>query len=88
MLAWLLVKEPFKGSWALPGGHLNTEDTSLEAAAQREAQAETGLVIPLDLFEQVYTFEDFQDPRGKYLCLLYVLPACSRFASRGSFMSM
>ena len=36
-------------------------------------QEETGLVIPLSLFEQVYTFEDFQDPRGKYLCLLYVL---------------
>jgi 8-oxo-dGTP diphosphatase len=66
-------KEPFKGMWALPGGHLNTEDSSLEAAAQREAQEETGLVIPLDVFEQVYTFEDFQDARGKYLCLLYVL---------------
>lgn len=66
-------KEPFKGMWALPGGHLNTEDVSLEVAAQREAQEETGLAIPLDLFEQVYTFEDFEDPRGKYLCLLYVL---------------
>ena len=66
-------KEPFKGMWALPGGHLNTSDVSLEAAAQREAQEETGLVIPLDMFEQVYTFEDFQDPRGKYVCLLYVL---------------
>jgi 8-oxo-dGTP diphosphatase len=66
-------KEPFKGMWALPGGHLNIEDSSLEAAAQREAQEETGLVIPLDVFEQVYTFEDFQDPRGKYLCSLYVL---------------
>ena len=66
-------KEPFKGMWALPGGHLNTNDLSLEAAAQREAQEETGLAIPLDLFEQVYTFEDFQDPRGKYVCLLYVL---------------
>ena len=72
-------KEPFKGLWALPSGHLNTEDVSLEAAAQREAQEETGLAIPLSLFEQVYTFEDFQDPRGevsprgKYLCLHYVL---------------
>lgn len=66
-------KEPFKGMWALPGGHLNTEDVSLEAAAQREAQEETGLTIPLNLFEQVYTFEDFQDPRGKYVCLLFVL---------------
>lgn len=66
-------KEPFKGMWALPGGHLNTEDISLVAAARREVLEETGVKVPLDLFEQVYTFEDFEDPRGKYLCLLYVL---------------
>jgi 8-oxo-dGTP diphosphatase len=66
-------KEPFKGMWALPGGHLNTEDASLVAAARREVLEETGLKIPLDLFEQVHTFEDFEDSRGKYLCLLYVL---------------
>jgi len=66
-------KEPFKGMWALPGGHLNTEDISLEAAAQREALEETGLEIARDVFAQVYTFEDFEDSRGKYLCLLYVL---------------
>ena len=66
-------KQPYQGAWALPGGHLNTEDTSLEAAAQREAQEETGLDIPLHLFQQVQTYEDFEDPRGKYVCLLYVL---------------
>jgi 8-oxo-dGTP diphosphatase len=66
-------KQPYKGMWALPGGHLNTEDPSSEAAAQRETKEETGLDIPLHLFKQVYTFEDFEDPRGKYLCLLYVL---------------
>jgi 8-oxo-dGTP diphosphatase len=66
-------KQPYQGVWALPGGHLNTEDASLEAAAQREAQEETGLDIPLHLFQQVQTYEDFEDPRGKYVCLLYVL---------------
>jgi 8-oxo-dGTP diphosphatase len=66
-------KQPYQGAWALPGGHLNTEDASLEAAAQREAQEETGLDIPLHLFQQVQTYEDFEDPRGKYVCLLYVL---------------
>ncbi|EFH90038.1 NUDIX domain-containing protein [Ktedonobacter racemifer] len=66
-------KEPYQGLWALPGGHLTPEDASLEAAAQREAQEETGLAIPLDMFQQVHTFEDFEDPRGKYVCLLYVL---------------
>jgi 8-oxo-dGTP diphosphatase len=66
-------KEPYKGMWALPGGHLTIQDSSLEAAAQRETREETGLDIPLHLFQQVHTFEDFEDPRGKYLCLLYVL---------------
>ncbi len=68
-------KQPYQGMWALPGGHLNTDDVSLEAAAQREVQEETGLDISLPLFQQVQTFEDFQDPRGKYVCLLYVLSA-------------
>jgi len=66
-------KQPYQGMWALPGGHLNTEDVSLEAAAQREVREETGLDIPLSLFKQVQTYEDFEDPRGKYVCLLYVL---------------
>jgi 8-oxo-dGTP diphosphatase len=66
-------KLPYLGMWALPGGHLNTEDSSLEAAAQREVREETGLNIPLHLFKQVQTYEDFEDPRGKYVCLLYVL---------------
>lgn len=55
------------------GCPINTEDASLEAAAQREAYEETGLDIPLHLFQQVQTYEDFEDPRGKYVCLLYVL---------------
>lgn len=66
-------KHPYQGAWALPGGHLNTEDASLEAAAQREAREETGLDIPLHLFRQAQTCEDFEDPRGKYVCLLYIL---------------
>jgi 8-oxo-dGTP diphosphatase len=66
-------KQPYQGMWALPGGHVNTDDSSLEAAAQREAREETGLDIPLHLFKQVQTYEDFEDPRGKYVCLLYVL---------------
>ncbi len=66
-------RPPYQDMWALPGGHLNIGDTSLEVAAQREAREETSLDIPLHLFQQVQTFEDFEDPRGKYVCLLYVL---------------
>jgi 8-oxo-dGTP diphosphatase len=66
-------KQPYQGAWALPGGHLTIDDPSLEAAAQREAQEETGLDIPLHLLRQVQTYEDFEDSRGKYVCLLYTL---------------
>jgi ADP-ribose pyrophosphatase YjhB (NUDIX family) len=66
-------KQPYQGMWALPGGHLNIDDSCLEAAAQREVREETGLDIPLHLFKQVQTYEDFEDPRGKYVCLLYIL---------------
>jgi 8-oxo-dGTP diphosphatase len=66
-------KQPYQGMWALPGSHLTINDASSEAAAQRETKEETGLTIPINLFKQVYTFEDFEDPRGKYLCLLYIL---------------
>jgi 8-oxo-dGTP diphosphatase len=66
-------KQPYQGMWALPGGHLNIDDVSLEAAAQRETREETALDIPQHLFKQVHTYEDFEDPRGKYVCLLYVL---------------
>lgn len=66
-------KQPYLDMWALPGGHLNRDDSSLESAAQREVREETGLDIPLHLFRQVQTYEDFEDPRGKYVCLLYAL---------------
>jgi 8-oxo-dGTP diphosphatase len=67
------INQPYQGMWALPGGHLNTDDPSMAAAAQREVREETGLDIPLHLYKQVYTFEDFEDPRGKYICPLYML---------------
>ena len=57
----LRKKEPYMGLWALPGGHLTAEDASLEAAARREAREETGLDIPLPLFQQVHTYEDFTE---------------------------
>ncbi|MFQ5473863.1 MAG: NUDIX domain-containing protein [Dehalococcoidia bacterium] len=47
--------EPFKDSWSLPGGLL-TRDETLEEAAVRKLDDETGLT---DVFlEQLYTFSD------------------------------
>jgi 8-oxo-dGTP diphosphatase len=68
----LLVKRkhwPFEGAWAIPGGFINMEET-LEEAAKRELQEETGLA---DLYlEQLYTFGDpGRDPRGRTITVTY-----------------
>jgi 8-oxo-dGTP diphosphatase len=69
----LLVKrgiEPFKGFWALPGGHLN-EDESVEEALVREAHEETGLQVePLEIVG-VYS-KPGRDPRGHTVTIAYL----------------
>jgi 8-oxo-dGTP diphosphatase len=61
----LLIKrrhEPFADHWALPGGFVD-ENESLEAAATRELQEETGLSRAR--FQQIGAFGDpGRDPRG------------------------
>jgi 8-oxo-dGTP diphosphatase len=61
--------EPFKGSWAVPGGFVNA-DESLEHAALRELKEETGVH---DVFlEQLYTFGDVhRDPRRRIVTVAY-----------------
>lgn len=61
--------EPFAGRWALPGGFVRVDET-LDAAAARELQEETGLV---DIFlEQLYTFGDVdRDPRERVVTVAY-----------------
>jgi 8-oxo-dGTP diphosphatase len=60
---------PFAGRWALPGGFVR-EDESLESAARRELEEETGV---RDLYlEQLYTFGDpDRDPRGRVITVTY-----------------
>lgn len=71
-LSVLLIKrgvEPFKGTWALPGG-LVLENESLEDAVQRELQEETGVTI--DYLEQLYTFGiPGRDPRNRVVSVTY-----------------
>src|SRR6266581_1558171 len=54
----LLIKRrswPYEGMWAIPGGFVNMQE-SLEEAAKRELQEETGVQ---DVYlEQLYTFGD------------------------------
>jgi 8-oxo-dGTP diphosphatase len=64
-LAVLMIRRggaPFKGYWALPGGFVE-ENESLERAASRELQEETGVVQTV--LEQLGAFGDpGRDPRG------------------------
>jgi len=69
----LLVKrnlEPFKNQWAIPGGFVRIEE-SLDSAAKRELQEETGVK---DVYlEQLYTFgSPKRDSRGRVITVAYM----------------
>lgn len=63
------AEEPYKGFWALPGGFIKIGE-SLEEAAARELEEETGIV---DAFlEQLYTYGDpNRDPRDRIITIAY-----------------
>jgi 8-oxo-dGTP diphosphatase len=61
--------EPFKGRWALPGGHVEY-DESVEACAVRETKEETGLDVKLDGMVGVYS-EAGRDPRGHVVTIAF-----------------
>lgn len=68
----LLIKRkhwPFEGLWAIPGGFVNP-DESLEDAARRELEEETGV---RDVYlEQLYTFgAPRRDPRTRVITVVY-----------------
>ena len=60
---------PFAGRWALPGGFVGVGE-SLDAAARRELEEETGL--QLAYVEQLYTFGAVdRDPRERVVTVAY-----------------
>lgn len=72
----LLVKRknpPYQNMWALPGGFLNCDKETLEEAAKRELEEETGLEVELRDLELVgvYSSPD-RDPRGHVITHVYV----------------
>ncbi|MEU3226775.1 NUDIX hydrolase [Streptomyces sp. NPDC006976] len=69
--------DPFKTRWALPGGHVDKGESSLDASA-RELKEETGITVPTADLRQVGAFDAVgRDPRGRYVSVAYTatLPA-------------
>lgn len=61
--------EPFAGRWALPGGFVHIDET-LEHAARRELEEETGLRRVF--LEQLYSFSAVdRDPRERVVTVAY-----------------
>jgi 8-oxo-dGTP diphosphatase len=64
-------KEPFKGSYALPGGFLNYGER-LEECAVREVLEETGVKTKVVELVGIYSSPD-RDPRGHFVTAVYHL---------------
>ncbi|MFD7321400.1 NUDIX domain-containing protein [Streptomyces sp. NPDC059875] len=65
--------DPFKGQWALPGGHVDPGETS-RAAAARELAEEAGVHAAPEELTHVGVFDEpNRDPRGRYVTVAYHL---------------
>lgn len=62
-------REPFKGTWALPGGFVDM-DESLETACKRELEEETGIQV-----QEVKQFKAYgdvnRDPRHRTISVVF-----------------
>ncbi len=70
--------EPFKGSWALPGGY-NAKGETTHDALRRIIRQKTSVDVDKDLryIEQLYTFDTVdRDPRGHAVSVTYM--GCGR----------
>jgi 8-oxo-dGTP diphosphatase len=82
--------DPYEGYWALPGGFVEVGET-LEAAAAREAEEETGLKVEVVRLVGVYSDPD-RDPRGHNVSCAYLArvregePSAATDAAEVSFL--
>ncbi|MBE6513158.1 MAG: NUDIX hydrolase [Methanobrevibacter olleyae] len=70
---FILIKrknDPFKDSWALPGGFVDYGE-STEDAAIREAKEETSIDVELERLFNVYSEPD-RDPRRHTVSIVYL----------------
>src|SRR5688500_1386369 len=75
---------PYAGSWAIPGGFLDEGET-LEQAARRELEEETGLRVKH--LSQLGAFDDpKRDPRGRVISVAFVavMPRGEQLPTAGS----
>jgi len=64
-------EDPFRYSWALPGGFVHEEE-NLESAAWRELAEETGIANKVGHLEQLRTYGDAgRDPRMRVVSVAY-----------------
>ncbi|WP_414470567.1 NUDIX domain-containing protein [Methanobacterium sp. ACI-7] len=63
-------KDPYAGSWALPGGFVEYGET-VENAVIREVKEETGIEIELKGIVGVYS-DPQRDPRGHTVTICYI----------------
>ncbi|MEU0219941.1 NUDIX hydrolase [Streptomyces sp. NPDC006265] len=74
---------PYEGAWALPGGHVDSGETSRVAAA-RELEEETGVRVAADDLRQIGVWDaPGRDPRGRFVTVAYaaVVPANTRITA-------
>jgi len=63
-------EDPYKGSWAFPGGFLNMDETT-EQCAIRELEEETGMKI--QELQQIGAYSKVdRDPRGRTITVAYL----------------
>lgn len=75
-LSVLIIKrsqDPFKGTYAIPGGYNAAGETTLQAVA-RVTQAKAGIAVEdLKLVQQLHTFDTVaRDPRGHAVSVTYI----------------
>lgn len=77
-----------EGLWAFPGGHIDPDDPTIQAAAEREVLEETGIVCKVfkidDHRDDVFTTYDIlsEDGRKRYLTSYLI----AYYVSGGTFL--